>query len=170
MDLNRLRGFYTVVQQGGFTAAARRLRLSQPSMSLQVKNLEQEMGLQLLERHPRGVTPTREGQVLYEMAEKLFATEEEIDAVFSGHTQYEGTSLTISTNQSVATHMLPPLLGRYRSLFPKVEISIHNMRTAEIIESVGKARTDVGIILIDPLRDDYNIIIFRFIYNIIFSF
>ena len=154
MDLNRLRGFYTVVQQGGFTAAARRLRLSQPSMSLQVKNLEQEMGLQLLERHPRGVTPTREGQVLYEMAEKLFATEEEIDAVFSGHAQYEGTRLTISTNQSVATHMLPPLLGRYRSLFPKVEISIHNMRTAEIIESVGKARTDVGIILIDPLRDD----------------
>ena len=79
MDLNRLRGFYTVVQQGGFTAAARRLRLSQPSISLQVKNLEQEMGLQLLERHPRGVTPTREGQVLYEMAEKLFTTEEEID-------------------------------------------------------------------------------------------
>ena len=44
MDLNRLRGFYTVVQQGGFTAAARRLRLSQPSMSLQVKNLERRWG------------------------------------------------------------------------------------------------------------------------------
>ena len=154
MDLNRLRGFYTVVKQGGFTAAARRLRLSQPSISLQVKNLEQQMGLQLLQRHPRGVVPTREGQGLYELAEKLFETEEEIDAVFSGHAQYEGTNLTVATNQSVATHLLPPLLEKYRSLFPKVEISIHNMRTAEIIESVAGAQTDVGIILIDPLRDD----------------
>ena len=153
VDLNRLRGFYTVVQQGGFTAAARRLRLSQPSISLQVKNLERELGLELLQRHPRGVTPTREGQVLFELAEKLFDTEEEIDAVFSGHAQYEGTSLTVATNQSVATHMLPPLLEKYRGLYPKVEISIHNMRTAEIIESVENARTDVGIILIDPLRD-----------------
>lgn len=154
MDLNRLRGFYTVVKQGGFTAAARRLRLSQPSISLQVKNLEQEVGLQLLQRHPRGVVPTREGQVLYELAEKLFETEGEIDAVFSGHAQYEGTRLTVSTNQSVATHMLPPLLEKYRGLFPKVEISIHNMRTAEIIESVTNAQTDVGIILIDPQREE----------------
>ena len=154
MDLNRLRGFYTVVKQGGFTAAARRLRLSQPSISLQVKNLEQEVGLQLLQRHPRGVVPTREGQVLYELAEKLFETEGEIDAVFSGHAQYEGTRLTVSTNQSVATHMLPPLLEKYRGLFPKVEISIHNMRTAEIIESVANAQTDVGIILIDPQREE----------------
>ncbi len=154
MDLNRLRGFYTVVKQGGFTAAAQRLRLSQPSISLQVKNLEQEMGLRLLQRHPRGVTPTREGQVLYEMAQKLFETEEEIDAVFSGQAQYEGTSLRVSTNQSIATHLLPPLLEKYRGLFPKVEINIHNMRTAGIISSVEKAQTDVGIILIDPQSED----------------
>ena len=152
MDLNRLRGFHAVVRHGGFTAAARRLHLSQPSVSVQVKNLENELGVQLLERSSRHVAMTKDGEVLYQLAEKLFDTEEEIEAVFQHGARFESTRLTVSTNQSVAAHILPPLLEKYTGLFPKVEINIDNMRTADILDSVEDGSTDVGIILIDPRR------------------
>jgi len=153
MDLHRLRGFYTVVRAGGFTAAAKRLRLSQPSVSIQVKNLEQELGVQLLDRSSRRVSLTKDGQILYEMATKLFEAEDEIRAVFSGSSRYEATSLAVSTNQSVAAHILPPLLDKYTAMFPNVEVNIHNMRTADILVALEEGTTDVGIILIDPRRE-----------------
>ena len=78
MDLHKLRGFHAVVRHGGFTNAARRLHVTQPSISLQVKKLEQEMGARLLDRHSRRVVLTREGEVLYELAGRLFEAEEEI--------------------------------------------------------------------------------------------
>lgn len=150
MDLNRLRGFYNVARCGGFTAAARRLRLSQPSVSQQVKALEAEIGARLLERTSKSVRLTADGRMLFEMAEKLFETESEIQAIFEDRSRFETTRLTISTNQSVAAHILPPLLERYTSRFPGVEITIHNLKTAEIQESVLEGATDVGIILIEP--------------------
>ena len=153
MDLHRLRGFCTVVKSGGFTAAARRLGLSQPSVSLQVKNLEKTLGVRLLDRNSRRVSLTGDGEVLFDMAEKLFEKEEEIRAVFQGEARYEGTRLTLATNQSVAAHLLPPLLEKYTTMFPQVEINIHNMRTADILDSLEDGSTDVGIILIDPRRE-----------------
>ncbi|MBN1441509.1 MAG: LysR family transcriptional regulator [Planctomycetes bacterium] len=152
MDLHRLRSFFSVVKHGGFTAAARRLRLSQPSVSLQVKALENELGVQLLERSSKRVVLTRDGQVLYELSQQLFEREEEIRAIFEGRRGYESERLTVSTNQSVAAHILPPLLEKYTTRFPSVEITIHNMNTAAIQNSVLDGSTDVGIILIDPRR------------------
>jgi LysR family cys regulon transcriptional activator len=152
MDLHRLRGFFTVVKHGGFTAAARRLRLSQPSISLQVKGLERQLGVQLLERNSKRIELTRDGRMLFELAQRLFSAEEEIQAAFEGGPHREAARLTISTNQSVAAHILPPILEKYTARFPKVEITIHNLRTAEILASVLNGSTDLGIILIDPRR------------------
>jgi DNA-binding transcriptional LysR family regulator len=152
MDLHRLRGFYTVVKHGGFTAAAQRLRLSQPSVSLQVKGLERELRAQLLQRDSKRVTLTRDGRILYELAQKIFEAEEDIQKVFEDRAGYEAARLTVATNQSIAAHILPPLLEKYTARFPKVEITIHNMRTGDILASVNDGTTDVGIILIDPRR------------------
>ena len=152
MDLHRLRSFFSVVKHGGFTAAARRLHLSQPSVSLQVKALEETLGARLLERNSRRVAMTREGELLFELARKLFQTEEEIQEAFADKGRHLIERLTVSTNQSVAAHILPPLLEKYTARFPKVEINIHNMSTSEIASSVREGLTDVGIILIDPRR------------------
>jgi DNA-binding transcriptional LysR family regulator len=150
MDLHKLRGFHAVVQHGGFTAAARKLLLTQPTMSLQVKALEKELGIQLLERDAKGVTLTREGEVLFGLASKLFEKEHEIDTLFRDSARLEPARLTIATNQSIAAHILPPRLEAFASRFPKVEINIHNLRTGDILASVRDGSTDLGIILIDP--------------------
>jgi DNA-binding transcriptional LysR family regulator len=152
MDLHRLRGFFAVVKFGGFTAAARRLRLSQPSVSLQVKALEQELKVQLLERSAKRLALTRDGEVLYELAQRIFEMEDEILNAFQDGRRLETQRLTLATNQSVAAHILPPRLERYTAKFPNVEITIHNMRTGDILTSVLEGTTDVGVILIDPRR------------------
>ncbi|MCZ6793520.1 MAG: LysR family transcriptional regulator [Planctomycetota bacterium] len=152
MDLYRLKSFFSVVKHGGFTAAARRLHLSQPSVSLQVKALEEALGARLLERNSKRIALTREGEVLYEIATRLFQTEDEIQEVFADRARHVTERLTVSTNQSVAAHILPPRLKKYTGRFPKVEINIHNMSTSQIVSSVKEGSTDVGIILIDPRR------------------
>ena len=150
MDLHKLRGFYAVAQQSSFTAAARRLRLTQPTLSLQVKALETELGTQLLERTSKRVSLTPEGERLFSLAARLFETENEIDNVFRDRRLLEPSRLTLATNQSVAAHILPPRLERFTKRFPKVEINIHNMRTGDILLAVRDGMVDLGIVLIDP--------------------
>src|SRR2546425_71348 len=150
MDLHKLRGFHAVAKSGGFTAAARTLGLTQPTISLQVKALESELGVQLLERDSKRVTLTREGDALLVLSSRLFETEGEIDTLFRDRILLEPARLTIATNQSIAAHILPPRLEVFTSRFPKVEINIHNLRTGDILASVRDGSTDLGIILIDP--------------------
>jgi len=150
MDLHKLRGFYSVVRHGGFTSAARRLHLTQPSISLQVKMLERELGIQLLDRQSRRVVPTPEGEILYELAGRLFEAEEEIEARFRDRAGLEVPRLTIATNQSVAAHILPPRLAKFAGRYPRAEITIHNLRTAEIMDGVIEGSIDLGAVLIDP--------------------
>jgi DNA-binding transcriptional LysR family regulator len=150
MDLHKLRGFHAVVRAGSFTGAARHLHLTQPTVSLQVQALEKSLGFQLLERGTRKVSPTREGEVLFELASRLFETEGEIEALFRGRALPKPARLTVATNQSVAAHILPPRLEVFTGRFPSVEINIHNLRTADILASVRDGTVDVGIVLIDP--------------------
>ncbi len=150
MDLHKLRGFFSVVKFGGFTNAARRLHLSQPAVSLQVRSLERELGLRLLDRASKRVVLTRQGELLYEMAQRLFETEEDIDRLFHDPERLESSRLTLATNQSVATHILPARLSVYTKSLPNVEITIHNLSTAEIVAGVVDGSIDVGIVLIDP--------------------
>ncbi len=150
MDLHKLRGFYAVAENLSFTVAARKLRLSQPTLSLQVKALEKELGAQLIERRSRKLRLTREGEALQAFAKRIFDTESEIEALFRDTSQPGPSRLMIATNQSVAAHILPPRLEIFTARYPKVEINIHNLRTADILSSVLDGSVDIGIVLIDP--------------------
>lgn len=139
-----------MAQLSSFTAAARRLGLTQPTLSLQVKALEHEVGARLLDRDSRGVTLTPEGEKLFHLAGRVFETETEMEALFRDRALRDPAPLTIATNQSVAAHILPPRLEVFTGRFPSVEINIHNLRTADILTSVVDGSVDVGIVLIDP--------------------
>ena len=78
MDLRQLKYFVQIAESGNFSRAAEILRIAQPSLSQQVKNLEEELGVELLLRHARGVTPTEMGQQLYDHARRIL---EEVDRV-----------------------------------------------------------------------------------------
>src|SRR2546426_8729656 len=77
MELRHLRYFAAVAAEGGFGRAATTLHLAQPALSRQIKDLEKELGVQLLERTPRGVTPTAAGDALVAASERVFISVEE---------------------------------------------------------------------------------------------
>ena len=153
MDLTRLRGFYTVVRTGGFTEASRRLHLTQPAISQQVRTLEKELGVQLL-RRARPVVLTREGEILFELAENVFNEVDRIHAVFADLKTNKPTLLNLASNQSTATHILPEKLTVFTRRFPSVGFAIHTMRTGDIMDAVADGSIDVGMVLVDPGRPD----------------
>ncbi len=154
MDLTRLRAFYTVAQTGSFTRAATRLHLTQPSISRQVKSLEKTLGVKLLERHPRRITITPEGDILLRHVEQLFDDVAAIESLFQDISKLRKTQLQLACNESTALHVLPPSLERFSRQHPYVELAIHTMRTAEIVASVRDASVDLGLTLGKPKREE----------------
>lgn len=153
MELTRLKGFFSVVRSGGFTQAARRLHLTQPTVSQQVRTLENELGVKLF-RRTRPIVLTREGEILYEHAEHVFSAVDRIYETFENLKKEAPEPLNLAANQSTAMHILPKKLTYFTKKFPAVEMTIHTMRTWEIIEAVAQGEIDVGLVLVDPKRPD----------------
>src|SRR3546814_723808 len=83
MNYAQLRAFHLVAREGSFTRAARALRVTQPTLSAQVKALEDTYGVRLLDRKGRGAVPTELGQALFELTARLFAIEEDAAALLA---------------------------------------------------------------------------------------
>jgi DNA-binding transcriptional LysR family regulator len=124
----QLRAFVYTVKLGTLTRAAEALFLSQPSISLQLKALERELGVVLLERTRRRITLTDSGEVLYEMARPLVEGWESLDRDF--HSKIKGMQagrLTIAAGSSTIQYLLPELVRTYRERFPTVQLQLANV-------------------------------------------
>jgi DNA-binding transcriptional LysR family regulator len=124
----QLRAFVYTVKLGTLTRAAEALFLSQPSISLQLKALERELGVVLLERTRRRITLTDSGEVLYEMARPLVEGWESLDRDF--HSKIKGLQagrLTIAAGSSTIQYLLPELVRTYRERFPTVQLQLANV-------------------------------------------
>ncbi len=148
-----LRYFQEVAEHGSFTAAARALRVSQPSLSVAVKKLEEALGTPLLHRSRQGVSLTRAGQILLEhtrSAERALETAKE--ELLALETVPRGR-FTLGAHESLAAYLLPGFMARFLSTHPAVEIDLRNGNSREIERSVVERRLDVGLV-VNPARHD----------------
>lgn len=145
MELRQLRYFMAIAQEGNFSRAAERLHVSQPPLSTQIKNLEEELGVRLLERSNRGVSLTAAGAVFFEEAAAVLARLElaKDKAVRAAR----GDIGTVSIGfVSIADYsILPSTLKRFRASFPLVEVELHELTTDVQIRELRAGRLDVGI-------------------------
>jgi DNA-binding transcriptional LysR family regulator len=126
--LKQLRAFVYTVKLGTLTRAAEALYLSQPSVSLQVKALERELGVTLFERTRRRITVTDAGEALYELARPLVEGWESLDKDF--HAKLEGLqrgSLVVAAGASTIQYLLPSLVQAYRERMPGVHLELANV-------------------------------------------
>lgn len=123
--LQWLRGFYYVITLGSVSAAAQQMGLRQPTVSHQVRMLENELGVQLFQRTPRKMLPTREGLALYERAIGIFEQIRKIKAEV-GREQEGGVKgeIRLVTTHSVARNYLPHLIGGFRERNPETFFTI----------------------------------------------
>ncbi len=157
LDLYQI--FCIVVNAGNMSAAAKQLYISQPAVSMAIRQLEELMGSPLLVRTPKGVYPTAEGKILYHNLEKGLRLIETAQAKFFQMVQMEKGELKISASDTIVEHFLLPFLEKYHIMYPDILMKITNKTTYESLELLHKGEVDVCFVNL-PIADntEYDII------------
>jgi len=144
LELRQLRYFAAVARERNFTRAAETLRIAQPPLSRQIQQLEEELGVWLVERGSRPVRLTEAGQVLYEQALQVLGRVEEIKALTRRLQDAARLRFSIGFVPSTLYGRLPDVIRRYRAARPGVEIKLIELTTFEQIAALKEGRIDAG--------------------------
>lgn len=145
-NLYQLTTFVTVISEGSMTAAADKLYLTQPAVSQQIRNLEEDLGVELLVRGVRSIKATPQGEVLYEYARKIINLTQQAEiAIKSIGNQMRG-QLRIGTLNSLGLHLMSPIVGRMMRHNPDLMLKIDYERGEELIKSFKKGQYDILIL------------------------
>ncbi|PNS09871.1 LysR family transcriptional regulator, partial [Mixta theicola] len=129
LNLDYLATFRLVVSRGSFSGAAEALSLSQPAVSLQIRQLEQALQVRLIERTSRGVRPTPAGLTLVEHSMKIDAVvSTAVESVCLHSDEITGT-VTVGTGATACIHLLPPLLQQLRQAHPLLKVDVRTGNT-----------------------------------------
>lgn len=157
MENFRLKVFRVVARNLNFSRAAEELLLTQPAVTQQIKALEEEYGLPLVDRSGGRIALTRAGHALLPYAEKLKAiSDEAFDAVKSSSGTQAG-SLTLGASQTIGQYLLPRLIAAFVEENPRVSIAAISGNTDSILESLAAQRIQFAMIEGPALRKDVRI-------------
>jgi DNA-binding transcriptional LysR family regulator len=146
MDLRRLEVFVKVAELGSFSRAAEALFLTQPTVSEHVRALEEDLGVQLLDRLGRGAAPTPAGQLLLGYARRILVlTREARQAVdrFQGRLFGE---LVVGGSTIPGEYILPALIGQFKTKYPDISISLRVGSSQQVTEWVEEGRIEIGLV------------------------
>jgi DNA-binding transcriptional LysR family regulator len=146
MDLRRLEIFAKVAELGSFSRAAEALFLTQPTISEHVRSLEDELGVQLLDRLGRGATPTRAGQLLLGYARRMLTLSREAHQALERFQGRMSGELVVGGSTIPGEYVLPALVGQFKVKFPDISISLLIGSTRQVSEWVEEGRVEVGVV------------------------
>lgn len=146
MNLQQLTTFSTVISEGSMTAAAEKLYLTQPAVSQQIRNLEDELGVGLLDRGSRHAKPTVQGQLLYDYAKRIIALTQQAQVAIQ--TMGEGVkgNLRIGTLNSLGLQLISPAVSAFMKHNSKISISLTYQDGAEVFKALSQNELDVAIL------------------------
>jgi LysR family nitrogen assimilation transcriptional regulator len=146
MDLRQLRYFVQIAESGNVSRAAEVLSVAQPSLSQQIRNLEGELGVELLFRHARGVTPTEQGLTFYEHARRiLHEVERTKDIVRSQATSPSGR-VSVGLPTSACRGLSLPLYASIAEALPNITLHIVEAMSGTLDEWIQAGRLDVALL------------------------
>lgn len=158
MELRHLRYFVAVAEELSFTKAAQKLRLAQPSLTRQVRNLEDEIGVRLLDRSNNRVTLTEEGRRFLFDSKKLLAMCAESVAVVQRMNRGESSHLNIGYVANIHYGLLPATLGTFRKLCPRVALNLFDMTSAEQFQALDGRKIDLGFVGLRPALSGHDLL------------
>ena len=151
--LRQIQYFIAVAEQGSITRAAQNLSISQSSVTEALKELETDLGVELFDRHPRGLTITHNGHQFLRHATKILASVSDARASFSNNSNQPSGTLNIGVTSLVAGYVLSDLLARYRRACPGVEVSAIEDNGGYLEHLLVGGELDVAVMVISNLRD-----------------
>ncbi len=144
--LKPLRAFCQTVRLGSVSRASEALFVSQPAVSQQLQALERELGVVLFERSGRRLVPSREGQLLYEMAQPLVESIDGLEASFRDKVRgLDAGELNIAANSSTILYLLPKIVERFRQRHPTVRLTLHNAISADGTDLLRSDAADLAV-------------------------
>jgi LysR family transcriptional regulator, benzoate and cis,cis-muconate-responsive activator of ben and cat genes len=144
LELRQLRYFAAVARERNFTRAAELLHIAQPPLSRQIQQLEDELGVTLIERGSRPVRLTDGGRLLYEQAVQVLERVEETKAIARRLQEAGRLRFSFGFVPSTLYGYLPEVIRRYRGARPGVELTLLELTTLEQIAALKEGRIDVG--------------------------
>lgn len=143
MELRHLRYFAAVAAHGSFSRAAQNLHLTQPALSRQVKDLEDELGVPLLVRGVNAVTLTEAGELFYEEARDLLARADQAIQRVRGEARSE--VLRVGYGPSLTAGIMPKAMERFQAAVPRVRLELEDLAPREIADKVAGGLLDLVI-------------------------
>jgi DNA-binding transcriptional LysR family regulator len=146
MNLRQLEIFLAVARHGSFTAAAEKLPMAQPAVSLAIHKLEDSLDAKLFVRDKSGATLTDEGKVLVRHAEAVLSQLENARQDIGAFSKLASGHVTLGAPAMVAGYVLPPLLSSFRRQFPGISLSVRQAGAKAIEEEIRSGQIDFGLI------------------------
>ena len=146
MDLRQLAFFVRIVESGSFSRAAQTLNVAQPSLSQRIKDLEQELGAELLHRSPSGVRPTDIGIMVADRARLILKEVDRLRLEVRGATENPLGDVTVGLPTTMALHLTVPLVQGVRENYPGINLHVIEGMSGHIQEWVVSRRIDLAIL------------------------
>ncbi len=141
-----LRAFCQTARLGSLSRAAEALYVSQPAITLQLQALERDLGVRLFERSGRRLTPTREGQLLYELARPLVEGLDGLDGLFREKISgLDGGELHVAAGSSTILYLLPKIVEAFRAQHADVRLTLHNVTGAGGLDLLRTDAVDLAV-------------------------
>jgi DNA-binding transcriptional LysR family regulator len=146
LNLDQLRALLEVVERGSFSAAARGLNLTQPAVSLQIRELERRFGLRLIERLGKRAHATVPGRELIEVARRIFRECDHADAAMRRFREGWIGRVHVGTTLTAMIYRLPPILRGVRLDHPGIDLLVTNAPTPTSVENIIQNRIDLALV------------------------
>jgi DNA-binding transcriptional LysR family regulator len=169
MDLHYLELFNTIAKHESYKKASDILHISQPAISVQIKKLEEQIGLKLFDKIGNKVHLNENGIMLQEYTNRIFSIVDELESNISDKQSFIGGTINIGGSNTPGTYILPELIGEFKKLHPNINISLHIGNTAEISHLVSNGTLDIAVnggscvynnyIYVEKLLDDRLVIV-----------
>ena len=158
MDIRVLKYFLAVAREQSFSVAAERLFLSQPTLSRQIKELEDKLGTQLLIRSSKGVTLTEEGMILRARAEEIAALLDKAEREVRKHGEQISGTVYIGAGETYAVKLIADTANRLNAAYPDIRYSIYSADAGDVLEKLDRGLLDFGIVFQNVDTSKYNTI------------
>jgi DNA-binding transcriptional LysR family regulator len=156
VELRELSAFVAIVEEGGMSAASRRLHVSQPALSHTVNGLERELGVKLLERSSTGVQPTEAGMAFLAEARALLARRDQALATMAELTVDSGSIIRLGIPLELDPDVLPRTLARFTAKYPETRVVPRQLSTATQFLALRDDTLDVGLVRERPAGPEFD--------------
>lgn len=153
MQIGQLRCFLAVAEEHHFTRAARAIGIAQPSVSVQVRRLEGELGTPLFYRSKGNIALTPAGETLIPFARRILA---DVDAAAAEIRDVESLArgrLAVGATPSLAVTLLPAVLARFHQAHPGIDLALHEAGSVDLVSALEEGSVDIALVIL-PVRHD----------------